>query len=233
MEFIEKHKALIITSLLMGIVVLGLYNINMIKKRKENAEIMMELPQELLEEMANMEEEEIIEEDPRDVLASKRTHDAYNEDFENHDDIEQRIKSLTETEASEETQETEEMVEGEEAIAEELNTEEKEELNAEEEPEAITPNNRSSSVTFTLKGRQKKNIPNPIYTCEGNGRVVVQISVNQNGYVIDAKINKKRSTTRNECLFDNALEYARNSLFSSSAVASQKGSITYYFNYSG
>ena len=50
MEFVEKHKALIITSMLMGIIVLSLYNINMINKQKEQSEILMEIPEEFLAE---------------------------------------------------------------------------------------------------------------------------------------------------------------------------------------
>ena len=57
MEFIEKYKALIITSMLMGIFVLTLYNINMVNKRKEQSEIMMEIPEELMEELTKEEEE--------------------------------------------------------------------------------------------------------------------------------------------------------------------------------
>ena len=58
MEFIEKHKALIITTLLMGIFILSLYNINMIAKQKEQSEILMEIPEELMEELTKEDEPE-------------------------------------------------------------------------------------------------------------------------------------------------------------------------------
>ncbi|WP_299218919.1 hypothetical protein [uncultured Aquimarina sp.] len=234
MEFIEKHKALIITSMLMGIFVLSLYNINMVKKKKQQSEILMEIPEELMEELTKEEEPEATPEEERELIASKRTHDAFNEDFEDSEDFEQRIKSLTETEeATEETSNNEQLAEGQEAINEDITTEEVPEDKKEEKPITEEVNNRNSSVTFTLKGREKKDIPNPIYTCNGSGKVVVKIEVNQNGYVIDAKIDKKKSTTRNECLFDNALDYAQDALFSSSGMKEQKGYITYYFNYGG
>jgi len=60
---------------------------------------------------------------------------------------------------------------------------------------------------------------------------VVKIEVNQNGYVTDTKIDKRKSTTRNECLFDNAMLYARKALFSRSTNSKQEGTITYFFNY--
>ncbi len=228
MEFIEKHKALIITSMLMGIVVLSLYNINMIKKQKEQSEILMEIPEEFLAEEEQPEEEPQLEE-ARDLIASKRTHSAYNEDFEDHDEIEQRIKSLMETEQISQSDETQ-TSEGEVPIEEKIegNDPKKEEP----EPEGKESNNRNSSLTYSLKGRNSIDLPNPVYTCNGSGKVVVKIEVNKNGYVIDTKVDKKRSTTRNECLFDNAMDYARQALFSRSDQEKQEGSITYYFNYS-
>lgn len=236
MEFIEKHKALIITSMLMGIFVLSLYNINMINRKKEQSEILMEIPEELLAKMEEP-EEELIEQEQRELIASKRTHNTFNEDFEDSEDFEQRIKSLTETaEASEEILDPNEITEGEAPIEEEI-IEEKEELpdpEKEEKPESKEANSRHSSSSYTLKDRTVVGqLPNPIYTCNGSGKVVVKIEVNQNGYVVDAKIDKKKSSTRNECLFDNALNYARDALFSASEITEQKGSITYYFNYGG
>ncbi|MBQ4819756.1 hypothetical protein [Aquimarina sp. MMG016] len=222
MEFIEKHKALIITSMLMGIFVLSLYNINMMAKQKEQSEILMEIPEELLEELTKEEEEPQPQED-RELIASKRTHNAYNEDFEDHDEIEERIKSLTEAEEEEQTDETPE----EEQPAIEEAKEEK------PKPEPEETNSKYSSSSWSLKGRELMGkIPNPVYTCNGSGKVVVKIKVNQNGYVINTKIDKRNSTTRNECLFDNAMKYARQALFSRSSIEEQQGLVTYYFNYS-
>jgi len=233
MEFIEKHKALIITTMLMGVFLLSLYNINMIHKKKEQSEILMELPEEILtEEEEEQPEENLEEQEERKLIASKRTHDAYNEDFEDHDDIEQRIKSLTEAvEGPETNSDPNEIAEGDAPSNEQIQEEVPVEEEKEEKPISKEVNSRHSSVTFTLKGREKKDIPNPIYTCNGSGKVVVKIEVNKNGYVTEVKIDKRKSTTRNECLFDNALAYAQKSLFSSAEIEEQKGFITYYFNY--
>ncbi|MEW7289868.1 hypothetical protein [Aquimarina sp. 2304DJ70-9] len=223
MEFIEKHKALIITSMLMGIFVLSLYNINMMNKKQEQAEILMEIPEEfLMDEEEEQPEEEIAQED-RQLDNARRTHSAFNEDFEDHKEFEERIKSLTETE---ELAKNEETPEEEIAIEEDIKKEET-------KPEPEESNNRNSSLTFSLKDRKSIDLPNPVYTCNGSGKVVVKIKVNKNGYVIGTKVDKKSSTTRNECLFDNAMDYARQALFSRSTTEEQEGSITYYFNYGG
>ena len=223
MEFIEKHKALIITSMLMGIFVMGLYNINMMSKRQEQSEILMEIPEEVMEELTKEEPEEQDPSEVRELLASQRTHKAFNEDFESHEDFEERLKSLTEAEESEAEQEPEEEVE--DAI-EELKPTEK-------VKEEVKLNSMYSSSSWKLDGRKLiGKIPNPVYTCNGSGKVVVKIEVNGNGYVIDTKVDKRRSSTRNECLFDNAMEYARKALFSKSSLEEQEGTITYFFNYS-
>lgn len=233
MEFIEKYKAFIITSMLMGIFVLTLYNINMVNKKKEQSEIMMEIPEELMEQLTKDLESEPEPLEDRQLIASKRTHDAFNEDFEDSEDFEQRIKSLTETnDASQENAETNDLAEGNETTEEDIN---KDPVNEEKQPEkpiSKETNNKYSSSSWSLKGREVQGkIPNPVYTCNGSGKVVVKIEVNQNGYVTDSKIDKKNSSTRNECLFDNALQYAKQALFSSSEIKEQKGYITYYFNY--
>ncbi|WP_271784348.1 hypothetical protein [Aquimarina algiphila] len=233
MEFIEKHKALIITSMLMGIVVLSLYNINMINKQKEQSEILMEIPEEFLaEEEEQQPEEELIAQEDRQLDNTRRTHDAFNEDFEDHDEIEERIKSLTEAEQASESEETQ-TNEGEVPIEEEEKKDSDDTKKEEAKSEDEETNNRNSSLTYSLKGRKSVDLPNPVYTCNGSGKVVVKIEVNKNGYVIDTKVDKRKSTTRNECLFDNAMDYARQALFSRSDIEKQEGSITYYFNYGG
>ncbi|WP_025743439.1 energy transducer TonB [Aquimarina pacifica] len=231
MEFIEKHKALIITLMLMGIVVMSLYNINMINKQKEQSEILMEIPEEFLSELEEEQqpEEDLMAQENRQLDNARRTHEAYNEDFEDHDEVEERIKSLMEAEEASAGDEADPS-EGEAALDEE---EKKEDLDKKEKEklEESETNNRNSSLTYVLKDRKSVELPNPVYTCNGSGKVVVKIEVNKNGYVIDTKVDKKSSTTRNECLFDNAMQYARQALFSRSDIEKQEGSITYYFNY--
>ncbi len=235
MNFIERYKAFIITSLLMGIVVLSLYNITMVQQQQGYSEMLIEIPADLLEEEEEAEEQE---EDPtlqkqRDLIAARRTHDAFNEDFEDPEDdtaFEERLKALMGA--------TETAADGTERSSESKDTEENETDGKEEKStKQSTPlkdtesNNRNASLSYRLKDRKALELPNPIYTCQRSGKVVVKIEVNENGYVVGTEINKKASTTRNECLFDNAIEYARSALFARSERKQQLGTITYFFNY--
>lgn len=88
--------------------------------------------------------------------------------------------------------------------------------------------NTNSSVSFSLKGRDKAYLPPPVYLCEESGKIVVNIIVNALGDVIDTYINTS-STSDNECLIDHALEYAKNARFNASSNPKQIGSITYFF----
>ena len=149
MEFIEKHKALIITTMLMSIVVLSMYNISMFNKQKEQSEILMEIPEEFLAEEEPEPEEALIAQEDRQLDPSSRTHAAYNEDFEDHDEIEQRIKSLTEAEQTEQAPEEEAPAESDESIP---IVEEKKPA-----PEEET-NNRNSSLTYNLNSQLRTRI---------------------------------------------------------------------------
>ena len=93
-----------------------------------------------------------------------------------------------------------------------------------------TSNIRNSTNSYRLVDRTALFFPNPVYTCESNGKIVLNIEVNHKGEVVYLSINKNSSTTTNECLIDSALEYANKTRFSASKnKPSQLGSITYLF----
>lgn len=87
----------------------------------------------------------------------------------------------------------------------------------------------ASVLAYSLQGRQGTYLPVPAYLCEGGGDIVVDIAVNQKGYVTDAVISAR--TTGSECLYAEAIKAAKRSRFTmdTSSPASQKGSITYRF----
>lgn len=90
-------------------------------------------------------------------------------------------------------------------------------------------NNSKSTISFSLKNRKKVFIPIPVYLCEEDGKIVVNITVNAQGNVIDTYVNNS-STSDNECLIGHALDYAQQSQFSADASKkTQIGSITFYF----
>lgn len=90
--------------------------------------------------------------------------------------------------------------------------------------------NKNTTISYRLVGRQDLDLPNPVYTCYGAGRVVVNIEVDYLGKVKKGTYNKAASTTSNECLIDAAIEYALQAEFSHDASRNkQLGTITFNF----
>ena len=85
--------------------------------------------------------------------------------------------------------------------------------------------------TFDLNGRSlgTGGLPMPVYNVQDEGRVVVTITVNQAGYVVQTSINK-RTNTANAALRKAAEDAARKARFNVvEGVNNQTGTITYYF----
>ena len=85
--------------------------------------------------------------------------------------------------------------------------------------------------TFDLNGRSlgPGGLPMPVYNVQEEGRVVVTITVNPAGQVIQTSINK-RTNTANSALRKAAEDAARKARFNTvSGVNNQTGTITYYF----
>jgi hypothetical protein len=89
--------------------------------------------------------------------------------------------------------------------------------------------NRLSTVSYDLEGRTAIRIPNPVYTCDAQGAIVIDISVNENGSITEMKYNKKASTSTNGCLIDQALEYVGSAYFDVASLTEQQGTITFNF----
>jgi hypothetical protein len=93
-----------------------------------------------------------------------------------------------------------------------------------------TAANRKTTITYSLVNRKAMELPNPVYTCEGFGKVVISIEVNQLGKVISTSYNKSASTTTNECLIDSAIQYALEARFTTNGSKEiQLGTISYHF----
>ena len=85
--------------------------------------------------------------------------------------------------------------------------------------------------TFDLNGRSlgPGGLPRPVYNVQEEGRVVVTITVNPAGQVIQTSINK-RTNTANAALRKAAEDAARKARFNTvNGVNNQTGTITYYF----
>lgn len=89
----------------------------------------------------------------------------------------------------------------------------------------------NSGISYNLQGRGFQKLPTPKYDYQGEGRVVVEVSVDREGKVIQAIPGSKGSTTLDEYLLKVAKEAALEARFEAKpdAPAVQKGTITYNF----
>jgi hypothetical protein len=86
-------------------------------------------------------------------------------------------------------------------------------------------------IYYDLQGRNHTYLPIPIYKCQGSGKIVLLIEVNQKGYVVDARILEGESTVKDECLIETATGSALISTFEPDLKAPgiQQGTLTYIF----
>ncbi len=87
-----------------------------------------------------------------------------------------------------------------------------------------------TNIFYNLEDRSVTNLAVPVYKCEGSGTVVVEIKVNQRGYVINAKVISG-DASENQCLVTAAKKAALKTRFNHNVFAPfrQTGSITYNF----
>lgn len=99
-----------------------------------------------------------------------------------------------------------------------------------EEKTKPKPYSGPSVLSWSLPGRNASRLPIPAYRCIGSGEVTVIITVNNQGQVINAKVDDGVSST-DGCLRSFAIRAARLSRFSASTTAPsrQMGTITYAF----
>jgi len=89
----------------------------------------------------------------------------------------------------------------------------------------------NSGISYELGGRGVQKLPPPKYDYQGEGRVVVEVSVDRSGKVTQATPGIKGSTTLDEYLLKVAKDAALEARFAMKADApvTQKGTITYNF----
>lgn len=236
MDFFDRHKALIITSLLCSVLVLALYNFSLSNNNQKARELLVDLDNFKIEEP--VEEQEPEEEVPEEVTNRETalTHQAYNENLEARaESLDRQLQEIFEknSAAQEETAEEESSeTSGTFNYNSKKETEQKRSDGDQKTQLTSTKTGglENSSITFSLLGRTAVNIPNPIYTCDRPGRVVVNITVDEAGNVLTTSINKAGSSSNNECLTEQAMQYASRAVFSRLAGRNgQPGTITYNF----
>lgn len=237
MGFFDRHKALIITSLLFAILILAMYNINVSNSNKKVRETLIEL-NNLKREVQKQEEQQPKEEpQPKAKQPNLQTHQAFNENrSESETNVKSRLDEIFEKNSAKQNAletETANSKSGEFDLSKNPAKKQQKASSGNNSSEEISNEQgtyRNSSISFSLVGRRAINIPNPIYTCDTAGKIVVNIEVNAEGAVISTSINRSSSTSTNECLVDQALEYAAGASFSRlPGRDSQPGTITYNF----
>lgn len=84
---------------------------------------------------------------------------------------------------------------------------------------------------YQLSGRKALSKPQPKYTCNEQGTVAVEITVNNEGIVTNATVGVRGTTNSAKCLLDQAKIAALNTKFDANATAPEKqvGKIIYSF----
>lgn len=229
----NQHKALLITVLLSGTVVLSVFNLSIKKESKRIAESYYELePEEILTE----EEIKILEALEQLNASKAETNQAHNETQDKR--FAEAYKPIAPPKDYENERLNNQQDPSENLASRTPNIDEDSGLKQEELSSFSKVNdllkkqeeatNAKSTMSYSLVGRKLLNNPTPIYLCEIGGKIVVNITVNGRGEVTDTYINSS-STSSNECLTDHALEYAQQAIFDSASKASQIGSITFLF----
>ncbi len=235
MNLNRKQLSLIITIFTMANVVLLAYNVHLVNQEEDEYVIEMAILDEevaqLLEEKERL--EEIAQNDPI------KSHRAFNETAKPSIGNPEPLKTLEELmEEREMSSGPNEFINSDSGFAANLKElakkrqEQKEKLGEREAEKKEFTNNlkdKRTSISYSLVDRNAYYLPPPIYTCENGGKVVINITVDRNGEVLEVGFNDKSSNTNDYCLIENAKAYALKANFSRSTKNSQIGTITYLF----
>ncbi len=236
MNFKYSYRAFLITSLLTGSLVLFLFSVSLSKVQEENNEETYDVvmaPEEIIpEELA------IAERTPEKVKIE--TNRAYNEAEKFISSIENENQELTETTEGKLQQMSDAIEEANNSWSKGMSFTEKPKKekktkfsnseSAKKNEAVVKGGNRNTTISYQLVKRTAMDLPNPVYTCYGSGKIVINIEVNSLGKVVKNSYNKTASTTGNSCLIDAALDYSKHARFNTVASkASQLGTITFNF----
>lgn len=237
MQFNNKQKSLLLTFLISGTVVLSVFNLSIKKQNKLATESYYEMePEKPLTE----EEIKVLEALESLNNAKAETNKAFNE-TDKAKPFAEAYKPIAPPEdyqrpQSEQDNDMSEQSSSDNNDISDLNHEEVSSfskvnsfLNKSTKKNEVKSNNRKSTISYSLVDRTDEYLPIPIYLCEDGGKIVINITVDDQGNVIDTYVNSS-STSSNDCLVESALEYAKQAKFNASpGKRSQLGSVTFNF----
>lgn len=238
MKISPGDKALLITIIITSSLVLFFFFVGVKPYPNPISEEYFEIP---LSVEDTEEEEQEVQNSRRRSNTRIRSHRAYNlrelrkeqEQFEEEDPVRKAIENNELQSAEELASKTEAFLEEQQASREVALLEKKEEvvkaIATREKSRLSQKGNAPSTVRYDLGGRRTISIPNPVYTCDAVGDIVLNIEVNNKGLITQMDFNKKASTSSNGCLIDQALLYARQARFEEKNLEIQKGTITFLF----
>lgn len=196
----------------------------------------------LIDMLNELEQQEQIEQEKEIVEALDFSDIANLSSNENASELNENLRDAKNTDASQIYQEAEEVanrVKGnrqmyEQGLREEAAIANSAKLNKDDQSKVRENVKIQGSVTvsfsFANPVRNSVNLTVPAYMCQGGGQVVVDATLDRNGRVIAASVNKARSTSDN-CMVNTAVSAARSSRFNldTSAPDKHQGTITYIF----
>ena len=237
MQFTDQHKAALITFFISASVVMSTFSVHLKKQNSQLAETYYELEPEDPITKEQVEELEQKLQQLKDGVKAE-TNQAFNETQESKR-FAQAYKTIEPPKDYEYTPPT--STEGY-SLGEQKDLYDKSKIVSKEESDRFKKaneilkkqlesdnNNARSTMAYSLKDRKMLNDPTPIYLCEEGGKIVITIQVNSKGEVVDAYVNSS-SSTDNQCLEDNALDYAMKAVFNPDASKDKQiGTITWVF----
>lgn len=230
MKFNYSYRAFLISCLLVGNLVLLLVTVNLSGTQEEEetltaVEYAMDLP---FEEELNPSEKVKIETNTAYNEAEKFISELENSRNESEDASEEKSELNADSELSNSNNDLalNDAKNKLSEVKEKLSNNVKTRISKNESASA----NKKTTLSYQLINRRELHLPNPVYTCDRGGKIVISIEVNALGKVIKASYNKAASTTSNGCLIESALYYANQSKFTTKAGKNrQLGTITYHF----
>lgn len=207
------------------------------KGNVKEEELLIEFPEELLNE-PELQEEELQQEDEmtpndpssdysepenrRSNMASKQimeSEEFFDEEYTKEVEAARRLSQNVRNQLSKETVDLEDL---------EMPVETTEGMDPDSVKNVIYAG--ESNITYYLDNRYHLRLPVPVYLAQGGGKVIVDIVVNRQGKVVEAE-PRKNSSVRDEQIFLYAKAAALRTIFNADAQAPdlQKGTIHYTF----
>lgn len=237
----STYKALIATTVVSTVVLFLGFTVHIKKKSKLVAETFYEMDSEAIDEEEKEELEDILKslDNLMATPATTTTNQAFNENEKVSDEAFEKqmeaIKNRTSVEELKAATQDRGILTASRNSQDNNNSSAFGNINdivnkrLESQKTASNSSDKNSSISYSLVDRMHTFLPIPIYLCEQGGKIVVNITVDHEGNVINAFINAS-STSENGCLIDHALEYAKESKFTRDPKkVKQIGTITFLF----